>query len=616
MGQGYRASVEIFRRTRVRDVITFSYRRVISVLPSGAGDSVHSIRSFARGSCFLSFFGVLVSWFEGGFCPVLLPSVWCSLQMMIGSGFSGNVNMALLIFLAVLTCLFVLEVGVSLMFAYFDNVRAQQTFFKVPVIGYVFRFFARLSEKRRAREPIVVYDAENEVIQLVASKRQSWNLFTARHKNINLAERNYFIKVMAETLGFAVVHMKLDVIPGSFLEFALRLGLAFHRMEEDSQQNKKSLQAIAEGDLSQLADWSSQEQKRKELRDRQLKSRRKIAGQLDSFYKDMEEKLGATEAESDTKKKRSSFRDAEEENNRLMDLEGEVGLSDDELARMKTDLTDWEERENDQLFTAEDKAEQEKGGAEDAAPGREGDPWGLGGGGSASNVNEDEGQDGGEHLGCLEDFTVHMTEEEQQETMYLFDQDMMKCGIALSELYLALLKLQLKDSSTISQQFDAFKAQKKILNEEYFEMLTQRNRKLKVIREALETLLVSSGTELAKIGLSEENYRLKKEELLQLNKDITALSKKLLKYQENPDAYTGDSDEGEGEGGEGEGEKGGLEKEWIDEGQDEELRKLHEQDQEREQEKKEQEEIARETFFPSDPAEAAAWDSGSDIPEG
>ncbi|KEP66249.1 UNVERIFIED_CONTAM: kringle domain-containing protein [Hammondia hammondi] len=467
------------------------------------------------------------------------------LAMMIGSDFSGSVNMALLLFMAVLSCMFILEVGVSLMFAYFDNVRTQQTFFRVPVIGYVFRFFAHLSEKRRAREPIVVFDTENEVIQLVAAKRQTWTLFRALRKNINLAERNYFIKVMSESLGFAVVHMKLDVIPGSFLEFALRLGLAFHRVEEVSQQNKKSLQAIADGDLSQLADWSNNEHKRKDLSESAKTSQKKLATDLDTFYTDMEEKFAAKDETPTAEEK------TEEQDERLHDLEGEL-VSDTELEQMKKTMTEAEEGEDDE----------ERG--DDAA-----------------------------YLRNLQDFTNDITGEDE-ETMYLFDQDMMTRGIALSELYLALLKLQMQDSNTINSQFDAFRLRKQIQADEFSEALQKRNRKLKVMREALESLVLSWGTSLAELGMTEEAFQSKKAELEQLNAEIEKLKTRLQELKDNPDSYIED-------------EEVEREEDWVDEDRAAEIEKIQEENERRKLEKEEREEEDREICMAGEDMENAGW---------
>eukprot|EP00070_Physeter_catodon_P036603 XP_028343497.1 uncharacterized protein LOC114485895 [Physeter catodon] len=471
------------------------------------------------------------------------------MAMMIGSGFDGNINLALLLFLAVLSLLFFLEVMFSLVFAYFDNVRAQQTFFRVPVICYLFRFFARLSEKRRAREPIVIYDADNELIQLVAAKRQTWSLFRARNKNINLAERNYFIKVMAEALGFAVVHMKLDVIPGSFLEFALRLGMTFHRMEEDSQRNKKSLQAIAEGDLSVLMDWSKQEQEKKERTNAVEQSKKAMVRKVDSFYKNLERKMSA-----DQERTHPDTTDAEEKEERLLDCDGEFA-GEEELEDVKSESA---------RVSTEEEAETDK------AP----------------------------HIPALVS-TENMTKEEQEETVCLFDSEMMSNGIALSELYLALLKLQLKDSRTISQQFAAFKAQKQVMADDYSSMLLQKNRKLKVIREVLQTLLVSSGAELASLGLSQEAYEKKQAELQELTTEIERLTAKLDQLREHPEDFTGAPEE-----------------EWLDEEAGKELEMLKEDERQKEEEEMLQAEAARETFLPTDPAEEAAIYSDSDMEEG
>lgn len=250
-----------------------------------------------------------------------------AIQIIFGSGFPGEVNVALALVVAVAILLFSFEVGINLLFAYFDNVRANRSFFGYPVIGYIFRAFARLAEKRKSREPIVVYDAENDIIQLVAAKRQSpIKRGNAKHaRKINSKERSYFIKVMSETLGFAVMHMKLDVIPGPFLEFALRLGLAFHKMDEDTQKNKKSLQAIAGGDLSMIANWSQQQKEAQKKRTFHLKGNRSLNTSLNPYYKQLKKKL-----KHEKKSKDSGFLTPFDEarRERLRDIEG--GLSDDD----------------------------------------------------------------------------------------------------------------------------------------------------------------------------------------------------------------------------------------------------------------------------------------------
>ncbi|KAL8425245.1 hypothetical protein Efla_002311 [Eimeria flavescens] len=245
----------------------------------------------------------------------------CVMLAITGSNLSGNVNLALAITICLAIVLFALEVAINLLYAYFDNVRANRSFFNVPVVGYVFRTFARWSEKRKTWEPIVVYDVDNDVIQLIAAKRtRRLKISKIRSpKKINSSEREYFLKVMAETLGFAVSHMKLDVLPGTFLEFVLRLGFAFHKLDEDTQENKKSLQAIAGGDISMLADWSQQQQRALARRQEALKDTSEARDSMDAFFEEVEKKIA----------RKAVMSDSEEDDERMRDLEG--GLSGSEL---------------------------------------------------------------------------------------------------------------------------------------------------------------------------------------------------------------------------------------------------------------------------------------------
>lgn len=231
-------------------------------------------------------------------------------QVAVGSDFPGNVNLGLGIAAVIAILLFSLEVGINLILAYFDNVRATRFFFTVPVVGYLFRALARYAEKRKSWEPIVVYDVANDSIQLVAAKRSRALKLTKKQSasRINYKERQYFLKVMGETLGFAVVHMKLDVIPGIFLEFVLRLGFASHRLDELRQESKKSLQAIAGGDIAMLADWSKQQntEMRKETEEAEKWKSEELrkSASLELFFKQIEAKIYKNQDMSKEEKER------------------------------------------------------------------------------------------------------------------------------------------------------------------------------------------------------------------------------------------------------------------------------------------------------------------------
>lgn len=257
-------------------------------------------------------------------------------QAISGSDFPVNVNLALALVVGVALLLFALEVSVNLAFAYFDSVRANKTFFKVPLVGLLFRSFARWSATRKSWEPIVVYDVEGDLIRLLAAKRRQspWRQSPWRQSasGISGLERQYFLKVMAETLGFAVVHMRLDVIPGTFLEFVLRLGFAFHKVEEETQECNKSLNAIAGGDISMLAEWSLQQHQRLQ-RSRGGVGDRKgdTSDRLEGFFAQVERRLAR---ETRRARKRRQTLDAD----RLRDLE--AGLSHGDTSSRSSDSLD------------------------------------------------------------------------------------------------------------------------------------------------------------------------------------------------------------------------------------------------------------------------------------
>lgn len=241
-----------------------------------------------------------------------------------------------------------IEVGYSLVLAYFDNVRATRTFYTVPILCHIFRFFGYIAEKVRAREPVVLYDEEEEAIQFVAAKRTGKiaNIFRVRNRNINYEERSYFLKVMAEALGFAIVHLKLDILPGQFLEFLVRLGLAFSKMEEDTQSNKESLQALAGGDISKLLDWTKQEEDKRAKRKKLVKARQSLARRMDSFYTGLEKKLEEV-ASGESQENSNATPEEDEKVDRFEDLGGsQSGEHSSVSSKGDIEEDDGESREN------------------------------------------------------------------------------------------------------------------------------------------------------------------------------------------------------------------------------------------------------------------------------
>ncbi|XP_026190106.1 uncharacterized protein LOC34621266 [Cyclospora cayetanensis] len=426
-------------------------------------------------------------------------AVWtmasCTMSLMLGAEFQGMVNVVLLAIAILPVLSFALEVAVSLILAYFDNVRATKSFFWVPVLGRVFRFFAYLSERRRAREPVVVFDEVDQSIQLVAAKRvgRLSRLFRVRNKSINFEERSYFLKVMAEALGLAVVHLRLDVIPGSFLEFALRLGLAFSKIEEDNQNTKASLQALAGGDLSKLLDWTQQEEAKKEQRRGIARTKSVTAVRMHDYYSELEKKLDANEHE------KSSLSSSEEEEKRERNRDLEGGESQSEESESESDNGDTERR----LLS----------------------------------------KDCSQRLLELGKLVSRMTEEEQAETTYLFDENLLNCGIVLSELYLSLLKLQLKSPQAIASQFEAFRDKKGIVTEERASQLRMKNRKLKIFRDSATCVLNNPPEDIKEILPTPEEAESVKQQLEAITKKNRFLTQQLESLRSSPGDFQAGTDE-------------------------------------------------------------------------
>lgn len=128
-----------------------------------------------------------------------------------------------------------------------------------------------------------------------------------------------------------------------------------------------------------------------------------------------------------------------------------------------------------------------------------------------------------------------MTEEEQEETMYLFDEGLMNCGLVLSELYLALLKLQLKDKTAIGVQFNAFREKKNMILQEKASKQRVRNRKLRIMRDAVVAVLTDPSESLADLVGNVKDFELLKAKLDHLSEGIKSMTQKLQSLQDNPD---------------------------------------------------------------------------------
>ncbi|OEH74442.1 kringle domain-containing protein [Cyclospora cayetanensis] len=223
------------------------------------------------------------------------------------------------------------------------------------------------------------------------------------------------------------------------LEVAVNLLFAYfdNKLDEETQENKKSLQAIEGGDIAMLADWSHQQSKELARRDEVTKEEVAADDCLEGFFDKIEEKIAQAP----------------------------------QVERLLSELS----------------------------------------------------------------------REEQQETRYIFDNEVMGCGIPLSELYLALLKLQLKESASISHQFEIFRARKAAYIERVAQALRSRNRKLKLIRYTLQTANEETADEdIAALGFTAGAFEEMKKRVDALLKEQSRMSKTLQRLRDDPDSYQGE----------------------------------------------------------------------------
>lgn len=117
----------------------------------------------------------------------------------------------------------------------------------------------------------------------------------------------------------------------------------------------------------------------------------------------------------------------------------------------------------------------------------------------------------------------------------------MGSGIPLSELYLALLKLQLKDALSISQQYEVFKAKKVEYLLEAVNALKARNRKLKLIRYALQAASEGDAeADIAPLGFTLEALERSRDQLEAVLRQQNLLRQTLERLRTQPHTYHGE----------------------------------------------------------------------------
>ncbi|KAF8821572.1 kringle domain-containing protein [Cardiosporidium cionae] len=386
--------------------------------------------------------------------------------MVLNANLGGVFNLVLIVVVVSANTLFFGEVIYSLAFAYFDNVRKIRSFYDVPIIGVAFRFMGQLSSMQKEKEALVTYNSTTNDIELLIRRRKvTSKLMKFNQEKISSPERIYFKKMVQNLVALAVLTMKLDVIPGAFMEFALRLGLVYYKFESEAEQNKKSISELADGNLSQLIKWKEKEVMKDQFREAFKRTQTKLMESRSMSKRFLSRRLdtASTAAEART----SFIRNASIFS--TMKTTENLEFDDDTLEQEMLEITD-----------------------------------------------------------------------EQENVAYLFDQLLLRHGASVCDLYIAILKMQLRSSVSIQKQLDRFRLYKHSLMDEKELQVNQRYSKLALISQKLQDLL--EGEE----QLSMDSTRLKalfhefeegEEALNQTEADIKRMKAQLQGIQENPESY-------------------------------------------------------------------------------
>ncbi|EKX74220.1 conserved hypothetical protein [Theileria equi strain WA] len=155
-------------------------------------------------------------------------------SLIIEVNFTDWDNMWLLGLTIVFNSLFIAEVFYELFIAYFSSFR-------------LFRKCLNLFPFRK--EPMVSYYQNQRIISLsLQNKDTSWKISPSSIAN---RHERYFITTLGELYRIALSHLRLDVLPSTFIEFLVRFSISFSSFEE-KMIKERVFKSFSEGKISNL----------------------------------------------------------------------------------------------------------------------------------------------------------------------------------------------------------------------------------------------------------------------------------------------------------------------------------------------------------------------------
>eukprot|EP00920_Eleutheroschizon_duboscqi_P023481 GHVT01058529.1.p1 GENE.GHVT01058529.1~~GHVT01058529.1.p1 ORF type:complete len:924 (+),score=93.17 GHVT01058529.1:6254-9025(+) len=397
--------------------------------------------------------------------------------------------------------------GYQIVIAYLNNIRRSRMGYKIPLLGALFRCLGGISEARIAREPIVFWDNKTRSVQLVAAQRhRKWNLFKLRAGGITTAERAYFVKALNESISTAISVLQLDVLPANFIEFMIRLALVYQIIEERENEMSQKLKQLSQGKVDVLVEYLQSLKKQQNEREQM---RVKFGEMAEDLKKENSQLKEAKTAKYEGKQSRSDSRTLKNQNSNAEKSDDDVPEIDDEIDAWEERLGDLEGGRNTEEVREDNKAE---GLAEVATA-------------------QDE-----EELENIRQMYQSLTDSDMLETSYLFSSQVSDTGIALSDFYLAFIKLQLKDPLVIAQQFFIFQKQSSGESNEMLEKYRQKNERLRNLLD-MAISIATSGENLEELGMTKEGHEERSAALHEQEEETRTLLQRLEELREHPEDH-------------------------------------------------------------------------------
>ncbi|KAK1444064.1 G protein-coupled receptor-related domain containing protein [Babesia gibsoni] len=127
--------------------------------------------------------------------------------------------------------------------------------------NWIKRMLLYFESTRKSNEPLITYSQEESHLKLKLQRKRR-NIIGLKSSALKSLESYYFTNIVTELYRIVVCRLKLDVMPRLVIEFLLRLSISITKFEE-KMAKKELFKDLADGDLSRLVAWATENESRK-----------------------------------------------------------------------------------------------------------------------------------------------------------------------------------------------------------------------------------------------------------------------------------------------------------------------------------------------------------------